>query len=142
MQFYCGFYHFFLNGYPLILMLSRKTCFFYSLDEPYQVQLTASPPKPISGSSVTLNCMARGSPSPSFRFVLVNGSSTETVQDGSSAIYTISKLDYKEYSNYTAIYRCIAYSSFGNSPAQTLTFHIQGSLCFQYVSECCILTVL
>ena len=91
---------------------------------------------------MTLNCMARGSPSPSFRFILVNGSSTETVQDGSSAIYTISKLDYKEYSNYTAMYRCIAYNSFGDSPAQNLTFDIQGNLYFQYVSAYCILIVL
>jgi len=92
---------------------------------PDQVQFTASTPKPISGSSVTLNCMARGSPSPSFRFILVNGSSTKIIQNGPSSSCVIFKLDYKDYSNYTATYRCISYNTFGDSSPQDETLNIQ-----------------
>ena len=99
---------------------------FIFIDEPDQVRLTASSLKPTTGSSVTLTCTARASPSASFRFIIINGSS-ETVQDSASATYTVSPLDYKKYNNYKASYGCIAYNSFGNSSMQTVFLDIQGN---------------
>ena len=99
---------------------------FIFLDEPDQVRLTASSLKPTTGSSVTLTCTARASPSASFRFISINGS-YEIVQDSTSATYTISPLDYKKYNNYVANYGCIAYNSFGNSSMQTVALDIQGN---------------
>ena len=106
---------------------------YFSLDAPAQVKLTASPPFPINGLSVTLTCTARAALSPNFRFILVNGSSLVVVQDRSSSNFTTLPLDYKEYNNYKATYQCIAYNRVGESPAQTLVLDIQGNLYIQCI---------
>ena len=100
---------------------------YFLLDAPAQVKLTALPPFPINGLSVTLTCTARAALSPKFRFILVNGSSSVIVQDGGSSNFTTLSLDYKEYNNYKATYQCIAYNRVGESPVQTLVLDIQGN---------------
>ena len=99
---------------------------YLSLDAPTQVKFRASPPSPINGLSVTLTCTARAALSPKYRFILVNGSSSVIVQDGSASNFTTLPLDYKEYNNYKATYQCIAYNRVGESSAQTLVLDIQG----------------
>ena len=106
---------------------------YFSLDAPVQVKLTASPPFPVNGLSVTLTCTARAALSPKFRFILVNESSSVIVQDGSSSNFTTLPLDYKEYNNYKATYQCIAYNRVGESPAQTLVLDIQGNSYIQLI---------
>ena len=110
----------------MIISSLQRSSLLVLLDEPDQVQLTATSLKPVSGSSVTLTCTARASPSASFRFFSINGSS-EIVQDSASANYTISPLDYKKYNNYTASYGCMAYNSFGSSSMQTVVLEILGN---------------
>ena len=82
---------------------------------------------------MTLTCTARAALSPKFRFILVNGSSSVLVQDGTSSNFTTLSLDYKEYSNYKATYQCIAYNRIGESPAQTLVVDIQGNSYIQFI---------
>ena len=106
---------------------------YFSLDALAQVQLTASPPFPINGLSVTLTCTARAALSPKFRFILVNGSSSVIVQNGRSSKFTTLPLDYREYNNYKATYQCIAYNRIGESPAQTLVLDIQGNSYIQFI---------
>ena len=106
---------------------------YFSLDAPAQVKFTASPPFPINGLSVTLTCTARAEQSPKFRFILVNGSSSVIVQDGSSSNFTTLPLDYKKYNNYKATYQCIAYNRVGESSAQTLVLDIQGNSYTQFI---------
>ena len=106
---------------------------YFSLDAPAQVELTASPPLPINGLSVTLTCTARAALSPKFRFILVNGSSSVIVQDRSSSNFTTVPLDYKEYNNYKATYQCIFYNRVGESPVQTLVLDIQGNSYIQVI---------
>ena len=105
------------------------TEFFYSMyktDAPDDVQLTAKSLKPLTGTSVTLTCAARASPPANYRFISVNGSNIATVQDSASATYKTPSLDYKNYNNYKAIYRCIPYNMYGTGPAQNITIDIQG----------------
>ena len=106
---------------------------YFSLDAPVQVKLTALPPYPINGLSVTLTCTARAALSPHFRFILVNGSSPVIVQDGTSSNFTPLPLDYKKSNNYKATYQCIAYNRVGESPAQTLVLDIQGNSYIQFI---------
>ena len=82
---------------------------------------------------MTLTCTARAVLSPKFRFIMVNGSSSVIVQDGSSSNFTTLPLDYKEYNNYKATYQCIAYNRVGESPAQTLVLDIQGNSYVQLI---------
>ena len=120
---------------PLFIssILYCLTLEYFSLDAPAQVMFTASPPFPINGLSVTLTCTARSALSPNFRFILVNGSSSIIVQNGTYSNFTTLPLDYKEYHNYKATYECIAYNRVGESPAQTLVLHIQGNSYIQFI---------
>ena len=103
------------------------------LGAPAQVKLTASPPFPINGLSVTLTCTARAALSPKYRFILITGSSSVIAQDGSSSNFTTLPLDYKDCNNYKATYQCIAYNRVGESPAQTLVLDIQGNSYIQVI---------
>ena len=96
------------------------------IDAPDQVQLHASTLTPLTGTSVNLTCAARASPAANYRFININGSNETTVQNSASAIYKTPSLDYKDYNNYKAIYRCIPYNMYGNGPAQIITLDIQG----------------
>ena len=82
---------------------------------------------------MTLTCTARAALSPKFRFILVNGSYSIVVQDGSSSTFTTLPLDYKEYNNYNATYQCIIYNRVGESPVQTLVLDIQGNSYIQFI---------
>ena len=103
---------------------------FFLLDVPFQVQFRASSCVPVNGLSVTLTCTAKEELSPAFRFILVNGSSSVIVQDGSSTNYTTFPLYYKDYNNYKATFQCISYNRAGESPPQTLVLDIQGNSYF------------
>ena len=124
----CWYVHFLFQG-----LHYRLTLEYFPLDAPAQVELTASPPFPLNGLSVTLTCTARAAPSPKFRFILVNGSSSVIIQDRSSSNFTTVPLDYKIYNNYKATYQCIAYNRVGESPAQTLVLDIQGNSYIQCI---------
>ena len=104
----------------------RIFLFMYKTDAPDQVQLFASTFTPLTGTSVILTCAARASPAANYRFININGSNIATVQDNASATYRTPSLDYKDYNNYKAIYRCIPYNMYGNGPAQIITLDLQG----------------
>ena len=106
---------------------------YFLLDAPAQGTFTASPAFPLNGLSVTLTCTARAALSPKYRFILINGSSSVIVQDGSSSNFTTLPLDYKDHIKYKATYQCIAYNRLGESPAQTLVLDIQGNSYIQFI---------
>ena len=76
---------------------------------------------------MTLTCTASSEVPPSFRFILVNGSTSVIVQDGSSTTYTTLPLDYKDHNNYKAMFQCVSYNRVGESPPLTLILDIQGN---------------
>ena len=98
-----------------------------STDVPDKVELNATNVTPLTGTSVTLTCVARASPAANYRFISVNGSNETTVQDNASATYRTPSLDYNNYNNYKAIYRCMPYNMLGDGPAQNITLDIQGN---------------
>ena len=98
-----------------------------STDAPDRVELNAKNVTLLTGSSTTLTCSARASPAANYRFISVNGSNETTVQDSASPTYKTPSLDYNNFNNYKAIYRCIPYNMYGNGPAQNITLDIQGN---------------
>eukprot|EP00795_Rhopilema_esculentum_P016573 gene16573-7996_t len=91
-------------------------------DAPDQPRITATATKPVTGSTVTLTCSARATPAAHFRFLSGNGT---VLQDGASANFVIASLNYVDFTNYTATYRCTAHNSYGKAPRQEIVLDIQ-----------------
>ncbi|XP_065056313.1 hemicentin-2-like [Rhopilema esculentum] len=99
-----------------------KTAALFVNHAPDQPRITATATKPVTGSTVTLTCSARATPAAHFRFLSGNGT---VLQDGASANFVIASLNYVDFTNYTATYRCTAHNSYGKAPRQEIVLDIQ-----------------
>ena len=93
------------------------------LDIPEITSLRAIPNKTYSGRNSAITCMARGVPTPQYKFYHSNGT---LLQDSPAFLYP-STLRYEDYPDYKATFKCVPYNMMGEGAAQNVTVEILGT---------------
>lgn len=104
------------------------SCVHFFSDKPESVTFTSSTSDPMNESPVTLTCTSNGIPAPSYKFESIIGSNTQTVQDTTSGTYSIARINYADYVNYSVSFRCMAYNTIGSASSKVANLNIKGNL--------------
>ena len=80
--------------------------------KPNNIQFTTQTLKPKNGDRVVLSCSSSGTPTPTYRIYKITGSDRNLVSNGAS--YSIASINYVDYTDYKANFRCESENTLGN----------------------------